>query len=338
MTATVPAPRPRVAFPGIAGVAWEHPADRAALQALRAVPGFDDVVRKIIAFLGGERGIRLLFQGNAVRCGPEQYARIHALHVEVCTTFDWPTVPEIYVSQTPVFNAGAYGVDDPFIVLHSAAVELLDDEELRVLIAHEMGHVVSGHALYRTIAEIVLNVSLAALPFLAGVALLPLKLAILEWYRKSELSSDRAGLLGSQNVLASQQLFMKMAGAYRGALEAGEMAVEPFMVQAGEYAASNEGLDIVYKLLNTLALTHPMHTVRAAELQNWVAAGDYDRILRGEYVHRGAEAKSRPLGEDFAAARDHYAGEFREAASSVADAARRAAERARQAFRDAQRK
>ena len=232
MTSSIPAPRPRTAFPQIDAVSWEHPADRAALQALRAVPGFDTVVRKVIAFLGGERGIRLLFQGNAVRCGPQQYARCHQIHVEVCTTFDWPKVPELYVSQTPVFNAGAYGVDDPFIVLHSAAVELLDDAELRVLIAHEMGHVVSGHSLYRTIAEILLNVSLGTLPFLAGIALLPIKLAILEWSRKSELSSDRAGLLGSQDVLGSQQLFMKMAGAYPGALEGGQMSLDPFMAQA----------------------------------------------------------------------------------------------------------
>ena len=61
------------------------------------------------------------------------------------------------------------------------------------------------------------------------------------------------------------------------------------MEQAHEYATSSEGLDIVYKLLSTLALTHPMHTVRAAELQRWVASGEYDRILRGEYVRRGPE-------------------------------------------------
>jgi len=82
---SVPAPRPRVAFPQIAGVSWEHPADRAALQAMRAVPGFDDVVRKIIAILGGERGIRLLFQGNAVRTGPTQFPRAHSLLVEIAT-------------------------------------------------------------------------------------------------------------------------------------------------------------------------------------------------------------------------------------------------------------
>jgi Zn-dependent protease with chaperone function len=256
--------------------------------------------------------------------------------VEVSATFDWPKVPELYVTQTPVFNAGAYGVDDPFIVLHSAALELVDEEELRVLIAHEFGHVASGHALYRTIAEIFLNVSLGALPFLAGIALLPVRLAVLEWSRKSELSSDRAGLLGSQNVIASQQLFMKMAGAYRGALESGQMALDPFVTQASEYIASNDGLDIVYKILNTLALTHPMHTVRAAELQRWIQGGDYERILRGEYTRRGAEAKERPLKDDFRAAKDHYAEEARETMGKMADAAKRAAAQAREAFRKAQ--
>jgi Zn-dependent protease with chaperone function len=334
MTNTMPAPRPRIAFPGIAGVTWEHPADRAALQTLRSVPGFDDVVRKIIAILGGERGIRLLFQGNAVRTGPSQFARPYNMIVEVSSTFDWPVVPELYVSQTPVFNAGAYGVDNPFIVVHSAAIELLGDDELRVLVAHEMGHVVSGHALYRTIAEILLNVSLAALPFLAGIALLPIRLAILEWSRKSELSADRAGLLGSQDVLGSQQLFMNMAGGVRGALQAGEMDLNAFMAQASEYLTTNEGLDIVYKILNTLALSHPMHTVRAAELQQWIASGAYERILRGEYIHRGDEAKARPLRDDLREARVHYAGEMRDVASKVAEAAKKAAERASEAFRN----
>ncbi len=333
---SLPAPRQRIRFPDIAGVSWEHPADRAALQALRAIPGFDDIVRKVVGILGGERGIRLLFQGGAVRTGVTQFPRAHGLMVEVATTFDWPKIPELYVAQTPVFNAGTYGVDDPFIVLHSAALEILDEDELRVLIAHEMGHVVSGHSLYRTIAEILLNVSLSALPFLAGIALLPLRLAILEWSRKAELSSDRAGLLGSQNVLATQQLFMKMAGGSRGALASGQMNLDAFMAQANEYLTTNEGLDVVYKILNTLALTHPMHTVRAAELQKWVTNGEYDSILRGEYTRRGAEAKARPLRDEVKAASDHYTNEAREVVSQVKDAAKRAADRARDAFRKAQ--
>jgi Zn-dependent protease with chaperone function len=336
MSTSLPAQRPRQTFPQISGVSWEHPADRAALQALRSVPGVDEVIRKILALLGGERGVRLLFQGNAVRVGPAQYPKLWHLHTEVCTTFDWPTVPELYVSQTPFFNAGAYGIDQPFIVVHSAALALLDDEELRVLMSHELGHVISGHALYRTIAAILALISLGALPTLAGLAVLPIRLAFLEWSRKSELSADRAGLLGAQDVVAAQRLAMKMAGGGRGDGFGGQLNVDAFMQQAHEYATSSEGLDVVYKVLSTLALTHPMHTVRAAELQRWVASGEYERILRGEYTRRGPETTDRPLRDDMAAAGNYYAGEARELATQVADAAKRAAERARDAFRNAQ--
>jgi len=129
---------------------------------------------------------------------------------------------------------------------------------------------------------------------------------------------------------------MKMAGGGRGDGFAGQLNVDAFMQQAHEYATSGEGLDVVYKLLSTLALTHPMHTVRAAELQRWVTGGDYDRIIRGEYSRRGPETTDRPLGDDLSAAGNYYAGEARELASQVADAAKRAAERARDAFRNAQ--
>lgn len=327
------APRPRRAFPDIDPSSWEHPADRAALQALRAVPGFEDVVRRILAVLGGERGVRMLFQGNAVRVGPGQFPRSWAIHVEVCTTFGWPTVPELYVTQTPIFNAGAYGVDQPFIVLHSAALEMLNEDEIRVLLAHEMGHVVSGHAFYRTIAAILALVSLGALPFLAGLAILPVKLAFLEWSRKSELSSDRAGLLGSQDIVASQRLFMKMAGGGREIGFNDQMNVDAFMAQAHEYNDTNDGLAVVYKIINTLGLTHPMHTVRAAELQQWLASGAYDRILGGEYTRRGGETRERPFRDEVAEAGGYYAREARETASKVAQAAREAASRVGEAFR-----
>lgn len=332
----LPAARPRRRFPEIAAVSWEHPADRAALQTLRAVPGVDEVIRRVLAMLGGERGIRLLFLGNAVRIGPAQFPKLWLLHNEVTTTFDWPKVPELYISQTPFFNAGAYGIDEPFIVVNSAAVEMLDDDELRDVLAHELGHVMSGHALYRTIAAILALVSLGALPMLAELALLPIRLAFLEWSRKSEHSADRAGLLGAQDIVVSQRLSMKMAGGGRGSGFAGQLNVEAFMQQAHDYASTTEGLDVVFKLLSTLALTHPMHTIRAAELQRWVASGEYDRILRGEYVRRGTEASERPLKDDMAAAGSYYAGEARELAGHLADAARRAADRAIEAFRNAQ--
>src|SRR5436190_22483868 len=160
---TLPTPRPRKILTAIAAVSWEHPADRAALQALRAAPGFDEVVKKIYGFIG-ERGVRLLFQADAVRVGPTQFPKLNALYTDVLTSLDWSDRPELFVSQTPFVNAGAYGMDHPFIVINSGALKLLDDDEMRTLLGHELGHVMSGHALYHTILVLILFVGLNFLP------------------------------------------------------------------------------------------------------------------------------------------------------------------------------
>ena len=335
----LPAARPRVALPEISAVSWEHPADRAALQALRAIPGVDEIMRKILGIVGGEDGIRLLFQGNAVRVGPTQFPSLWRLHIENCATFGWEAVPEVYVTQTPIFNAGAYGIDNPFIVIHSSALELLDEEEQRVLLAHELGHVISGHSLYTTIAEIMALVSLGALPMIAALVLLPVRLAFLEWSRKSELSADRAGLLGSQDLQATMRLFMKMAGGGNTAnIRPGDLNLEPFMQQANEYAVNEKLTNLIWKVLNTLNLSHPMHVVRAAEVQRWLQSGEYERILRGEYVRRGTEEKERPLRDDMREAAKHYGDEIRNVAEDFKNAAKRAAGRAKDAYNEAREK
>jgi len=323
---TLPAPRPRKILTEIAAVSWEHPADRGALQALRSVPGFDEVVRKIYGFVG-ERGVKLVFQADAVRVGPTQFPKLNALYTEVLTSLDWPERPELFVSQTPFVNAGAFGMDHPFIVINSGALRLLDDDEMRALLGHELGHIMSGHALYRTILVLILNVSFTSLPFLAGIALLPVRIALLEWYRKSELSCDRAGLVASQDAPAAMRVFLKMAGGG----DMTQMDLNAFLLQAKEYEESGGALDRIFQILNTLDRTHPFNTLRAAELQRWIESGEYDRILRGEYTRRGPEAGQRPLERDVGEARDHYAKEAQAVVKDVVDTAKRAA----QAFSDA---
>src|SRR4026207_585054 len=96
----------------IASTAWEHPADRAALNTLRSIPGFDVVVRKIAAFFG-EIGIRQLFLANAVKVGPNQRPKLWAIYQEVLDTMDWPEVPELYVTQTPPPHPGGVALEQP---------------------------------------------------------------------------------------------------------------------------------------------------------------------------------------------------------------------------------
>ena len=331
----VPTDRPRKILTGIAPVSWEHPADRAALQGLRAVPGFDTAVKKILAFIGGEQGVRLIFQANAVKVGPKQFPRLHSMLAEVKTTLDWEKDVELYVSQTPIANAMAVGFDEPFIVIHSGTMSLLNDDEQRVVLGHELGHVMSGHALYHTILRLIILFGFFNLPFLAGIALLPIRLALMEWYRKSELSSDRAGFLACQNREDSLSVNMKFAGGG----EASSMDLDVYMEQAKEYAEGGGPLDTIYKILNTLDLDHPFSSMRAAELQKWIDEGEYDKIVvDGQYTHRGTEEEDRPLTADIGEAAQYYGREAKETVGQVFEAAKKAGEAFTKAFKDATKK
>ncbi len=313
-------------LPQISSRAWEHPADRAALDTLRAIPGFDEVVRKVAAFIT-ERGVRQLFLANAVQVGPQQRPRLHTLLIEVCATLDWPELPELYVTQSPQVNAHAVGFERPFIVMTSGALELLDDDERRFLLAHELGHIMSGHMLYRTVALVILAIgTMALLP--VGLALLPFQLTLLEWHRKSELSTDRAALLALQNPSVAQSTFMKLAG---GSSYGDVASVEEFMRQAATYETGGDTWDKVLQIVNQAFRDHPFHTVRAGELERWRASGAYDAILAGTYVRR---TDPRPdLGDDYADAASYYSAEARSAVDHVADTLRRAGNAFRDAFR-----
>ena len=145
-----------VKFPGISTRAWEHPADRAALQSLRKVPGFDLVVRKVVG-LTTERPLRVITRGSAIEVGPQQYPQINRVYEEVLETFDAPRRYDLFVSQNPVINAGAVGMDDPFMVLNSGTVTGLDEPHLRSVIGHEVAHIMSGHVLYKTMLRMMLR-------------------------------------------------------------------------------------------------------------------------------------------------------------------------------------
>jgi Zn-dependent protease with chaperone function len=318
---------PRKVLTQIAPMAWEHPADRAALNTMRAIPGFDELVRKIMSIIG-ERGVRLLFTASAVKVGPRQRPKLDALYTDVINSMDWPERPELYISQTPIANAMAVGFDKPFIVLNSGALSILDEDERRVILGHELGHIMSGHATYTTIALLILRIGFSTVPGL-GLIALPVQLALLEWYRKAELSSDRAGLLATQDPLAAMRLFLRLAG---GASTDDETSLDEFLVQAKGYETGGNAFDTILKLLNVAFQTHPFATVRAAELQRWIESGAYDRIVGGEYPRR-TDADKRPLREDYADAAEHYREQTRGAVDQMAEAVRNLGDLVSGAFR-----
>lgn len=285
--------------------AWEHPADRAALNALRKIPGFDVVLRKIVG-LFGEKQIRLSLQANAVRVSAKQYPWIHERLLTVCETLDVVDVPALYITQDATVQAFAVGFDRPFVVINSSLIEVLDHDEVEAVIAHEVGHIESGHAVYRTMLYILLRLAVLRYP-LATFTTLPIRLALLEWQRKSELSGDRAALLAVQDPTIVMSALMKLAGGSRGE----ELDLDEFIAQSDEYRGPDDVLAGIYKFLAAIGTTHPFTVVRVAELRDWVDSGEYDAIVGGSYRTRAAEADAS-YAEDLGDAAGGYAGKARD--------------------------
>lgn len=267
----------------------------------------------------GERGVRQLFLGSAVRVGENQRPGLNRLYGEVLQTLDAPERWDLYVAQTPIANAMAVGFQRPFIVFHSGMLEILDEDERRSVLAHEVGHIMSGHTTYTTLAVILLTIGIANIPTLAGIALLPFELALLEWYRKSEFSADRAALLGTQDIRKTQSVNLKLAG---GPVLDDPIDLDAFLAQAREYETMTGPWDKVWQFINTAFRTHPFATVRAGELQRWIDSGEYDRILRGEYPRRGEDPP--PYSNDLKAAGGYYGDRAREAVNTVSEMVARA--------------
>ncbi|WP_424213809.1 M48 family metallopeptidase [Streptomyces sp. BI20] len=299
--------RERREFPGISSRAWEHPADRSALVALRRLSGFDTVFKALSGLLP-ERSLRLLFLSDSVRVGPEQFPHLHEMLVDACRILDLERVPQFYVQQDPKPNAMCVGMDEPIIVVTTALVELLDEEEMRAVIGHEVGHALSGHAVYRTILLFLTNlaVKVAWIP-LGNVAITAIVTALREWFRKSELSADRAGLLVGQDPQASMRGLMKIAGGNH----LHEMNVDAFLAQAEEYERGGDLRDSVLKILSVLPRTHPFTTVRAAELREWSESRDHQRLMAGHYPRR-EEDKDTSVTDSFRQSAAHYAESVRE--------------------------
>jgi Zn-dependent protease with chaperone function len=303
-------------LPGISPRAYQHPADRAATAALQKVPYLDQVVRKLIA-LGYERALRVASLGASVRLGQEQLPHIWVLHRQVFNVLDIEQVPDLYLTQFPLANAATFGTERPVVILNSELVRLLDEDGRRAVLAHEAAHIHADHVLYQTALLILLRVGTAGLPALAGLPLMAIRLALLEWSRGAELSCDRAAAIVTRDPLAVCRALMILTGGEAAA----DLNLDAFIAQAMDYDIGGKGLERITKLLQDMNVTHPLPVRRVRMLLDWVRQGEYDRIIGGEYLRKGEEP---PLRAEADAAQAHYSERigdaFSQAGSSIAEA------------------
>jgi Zn-dependent protease with chaperone function len=289
-------------YPEISSKAYEHPADRAATAALKAVPMLDTVVRKLVEF-SYERALRQSYLGNSIKVSERQLPQLWASYDGVRRILDMPGEYEVYVSSSVIWNAVTIGSQSPMIVLGSNLLEQLTQGEQRTIIGHEMGHILSDHVLYITALNILLSATAGSLP-LIGLPIRAVRAVLLEWRRAAELSCDRAATLAVRDPRIVCRTLMVLASG----LPADRLDLDAFMAQAMEYENWEDSHDRVRRFFNEINATHTYAVRRVSEVMRWVQSGEYDRIIRGEYRRRGDPTNVRAEASD---AMEFYAERFR---------------------------
>ncbi|MGM9840658.1 MAG: M48 family metallopeptidase [Candidatus Limisoma sp.] len=253
---------------------YMHPEDAKALRELESIPGFPALVKKVLA-LGLEKLQYGINMASAIRLSPTQLPEIYNRLPPICEKLGIKE-PEFYLSMDPYPNAWTFGDTKIFVTVTSGLLQLLNDEEIDAVIAHECGHIACRHVLYHSLARYILSGAdnLGVL----GLLSIPIQLAILYWERKSELTCDRAGsLVTSPEVVAST-----MARLSGGPIEITEQIdLEEWARQADQYdAIRNDGL--WNKTLQIYAIAqqnHPFAAVRVREILKWGKSEQYQRLM-----------------------------------------------------------
>ncbi|MBG1265906.1 M48 family metallopeptidase [Nostoc sp. WHI] len=276
-------------YTGISSEAFRHPLDHQAEQALRNLPGFDLIARKFVEFVY-ERPQLVYLMGNTIQVGPRQYSTVYQIFRECVRDLDIYPEPALFVSQNPQANSYALGQENPYIVINTGILELLDEAEIRTVIAHELGHIKCGHTILIQMAMWVMSAAsvLGELTFgIGNFVTQGLIYAFFEWRRKAELSSDRAALLVMDDLNPVMSTMMKLSGGSNK--YANECSLQEFIKQSENYQALDEdGLNQVYKFLiyngaQGMMLSHPFPVERLHYLRAWAVSEEYQQIRRGNY-------------------------------------------------------
>jgi Zn-dependent protease with chaperone function len=274
---------------GLKADQFRHPLDLEATNSLKQLPGLDLIVRNLLGPVA-EQFFYMENIASSILVGEQQLPQIHHLLLEACRILDLEP-PQLYVRQHPVPNAYTFAMrgKQPFVVMHTALIELLNPAEVQAVIAHELGHLKCDHGVYLTLANL-LVLAAGALP-LGGLMTQGLQEQMMAWLRCAEFTCDRAALLATQNPQIMMSVLMKLAGGSPSLVD--QLNLDAFIAQARTYEDfSKTEMGAMLKQMQTAQLTHPVPVLRAKEIDRWASSQTYQSLLQKRTMLYNSETES----------------------------------------------
>lgn len=246
-----------------------HPSDKKAMEALKDLPGFDFVVKKLMSIVG-EKMFKIENTSSYLQLGPNQLPEIYAILVKVCKKLNIDPIPDLFLALDRTPNAYTYGDTDIFIVINSGLLETLTATQIETVIAHECGHIICHHTLYHSMGSLLLSgADLFAKGVISTAIITSLKYAFAYWMRCSEFSADRVSAYYNDSPEPVIDLMMAFSGGTPNLKL--NLNHEAFFKQAENYKmlVDNSSYNKILEFIQFGMNDHPLNAYRAYEINEF---------------------------------------------------------------------
>jgi Zn-dependent protease with chaperone function len=169
-----------------------------------------------------------------------------------------------YIAPGNILNAYTFGMGEPQVVVYAGVLHIMDADELRFIIGHELGHVCLGHTWLNSLVG---GMSGIPSPYVAAIVLY---FSFRWWNRACEYSADRAGLLACGKPQKAASALIKLAG--------GSSAVSSEAGLQETLRRIDSEDDSIENNLGELFSSHPMIVRRLKALREYTASAEYQRL------------------------------------------------------------
>ena len=215
-------------------------------------------------------------QGEGINITNESLPKMHQQLVDACQILGVNEIPTYSTDWEYAPYHFSNGEKHRRIVMMSGSADLFTDDEMMFVLGHELGHMVCGHKPYHMLLETFYMPFVNDAAFKAWASII--KLPLMEWYRISDYTADRMGLLCCQDINAAITTMIKKAGLPKKCYN--NIDVHGFIQQAREFEENfTDTMDRVVKVLSIRSAEFPWLVVRAGKLYDWYHSDEYKQII-----------------------------------------------------------
>jgi len=219
-----------------------------------------------------ENYFKNILQGHSFKVNEKLAPRLYDSFVDVMKKLDFQESTEFFITNNPELNAFAISRLEPdeshIININSGLIDKVDDDELKFIVGHEIGHLISNNANIAQLLDFVF-VDQEETPLM-----MQHKIAV--WDKLSELTADRFGYMACGRLDKVLSCFFKMASG---------LSVERLNFDPKAFSLENEEILKYFKETGSgNLLSHPINPIRIKAVELFEQSELYRNLLSGAEI------------------------------------------------------